>query len=174
MIKATAVLITTQKEYPKGLVNFDDFEEVIVVTECPNIYGRYIAAMKARNEIVYLQDDDCITDYKKLFESYNGQLTNAITLNHFEWYKQKGGITLVGWGCFFPKKMLTNIGKYVDKYGVDDHLLREADRIFTFLNQPHNTLIMPHEDLPQVNRMSTTDPNHYLYIDQVLEKLRLL
>lgn len=174
MIKATAVLITTKDKYPEGLVNFEDFEEVIVVPNCPNIYGRYVAALKARNDIVYFQDDDCIVDYKKLFESYDGRLTNTMTERHFEWYKQKGGITLVGWGCFFPKKMLMSFGKYVDKYGVDAHLLREGDRIFTYLNQPHNTLIMPHQDMAQDNRMSTTDPNHYLYIDQVLEKLRLL
>lgn len=174
MIKATAVLITTESEYPANLIDFKDFDEVIVVRNSKCVYNRYISACTAKNEIIYVQDDDAIVDYKKLFENYNGQLTNAMTAHHDGWYKTKGGITLVGWGCFFPKKMLFNISKYVDKYGVDAHLLREADRIFTYLNQPHNTLIMPHQDLPQINRMSTKDPNHYLYIDQVLEKLRLI
>lgn len=174
MIKATAILITREKEYPKGLIDFNDFDEVLIKTESPSVYERYVLASKARNDVVYVQDDDCITDYKKLFESYDGRLTNAMTERHNEWYKLKGGITLVGWGCFFPKKMLINMSKYVDNYGIDSHFLREADRIFTYLNQPHNTLIMPHEDMPQVNRMSTTDPYHYIYIDQVLEKLRLI
>lgn len=173
MIKATAVLITTEAEYPKGLVNILDFDEIIIKTKCPNIYERYIQASKARNEIVYVQDDDAIVDYKELFKHYNGQLTNGITERHHNWYKDKG-MTLVGWGCFFPKKDLINMGKYASLYGVDSYLLREADRIFTFLNQPHNTIIMDHQDLPQINRMSTTDPKHYEYIKQVLEKLKMI
>lgn len=173
MIPATAVLITTAKEYPQGLINFEDFDEVLIKTECPSIYDRYILASKARNQIIYLQDDDCIVDYKDLFKSYNGQITNTMTPGHYANYREKG-MTLVGWGCFFPKKMLQNISNYSGVYGVDAHLLREADRIFTYLNQPFNTIITPHEDLPQENRMSTTDPMHYEYVNQVLEKLRQL
>lgn len=172
MIKATFVGITTEKEYPK-VVNFSDFDEVIIKTECPSIYERYIQASKARNEIVYVQDDDCIVDYNELFKQYNGELTNAMTLKHHEHYKPMD-MTLVGWGCFFPKKALINIGKYASVYGVDAHLMREADRIFTYLTQPHNTIIMPHEDLPQINRMSNTDPMHYEYVKQVWEKLKLI
>lgn len=177
MIKATCVLITRDKEYPQVVldhVNSFGFDEVIVKTESPSVYERYVQSCKARNEVVYVQDDDAIVDIQALWDAYNGQLTNGMTENHNNWYKTKGGITLVGWGCFFPKKMLDSFHKYVDMYGKDEHLLREADRIFTYLNQPHNTIIMSHEDLPQVNRMSTTDPNHYVYIDQVLEKLRLI
>lgn len=171
MIKATAILITTEKEYPKGLVNFMDFDEVIIKTECPNIYERYIQASKARNDIVYVQDDDCTVDYKELFKHYDGRITNTMTPGHQQRYEPLG-MTLVGWGCFFPKKILINMGKYASKYGVDAHMLRESDRIFTYLNQPFNTIIMPHQDLPQDNRMSTTDPLHYVYIDQVREKLK--
>ena len=172
-MKVTFVGITTEKEYPKGLVDFADFDEVLIKTESPSVYERYILASKARNDIVYVQDDDCIVDYKELFKHYNGQITNSMTINHQSHYEPLD-MTMVGWGCFFPKIMLKNIGKYASVYGVDAHLLREADRIFTYLNKPFNTQIMEHQDLPQVNRMSTTDPQHYKYIPEVREKLKRL
>lgn len=174
MIKATAVLITTKTEYPQEVLDHlkDDFDEVLICTESPNVYQRYVLASKARNDIIYVQDDDALLDHNELFKHYDGRLTNAITEHHHNYYKDSGA-TLVGWGCFFPKKMLASFGKYVDKYGLDFHLYREADRIFTYLNQPHNTIIGPHEDLNQLDRMSH-EPRHYEYMREALEKLRLL
>lgn len=171
MIKATAVLITKLKEYPKE-IDLSGFDEVLIRTESPSVYERYLLASKARNEIIYVQDDDCIVDYNELFKSYNGQLTNTMTPHHYEMYKGAGD-TLVGWGCFFPKKMLQQIAKYSGVYGIDFHLLREADRIFTFLNQPHNTIIMPHTDFNQVGRM-WHDVQHFAYREEALAKVRSL
>lgn len=175
MIKATFVGITREKEYPKE-IDTSMFDEVIIKTECPSIYERYIQAMKARNEIVYVQDDDCIVDVEQLFKAYNGQLTNSMTEHHVNWYRERApGITLVGWGCFFPKKILTSLSRYVDKYGVDAHLLREADRIFTYLNQPHNTLIMAHKDFSrQDSGRMWNESAHWESMAQALEKLRLI
>lgn len=168
----TGVFITTEKEYPLE-IDREFFDEVLVVTECPSIFTRYLTAQRAKHDIIYVQDDDAIVDYKELFKHYNGQLTNAMTDHHINWYKDSG-ITLVGWGCFFPKTMLKAFGTYIDKYGLDDeHLPREADRIFTYLNQPHNSIVMPHQDVNQVNRMSN-EPRHYDYIREVLEKLKTL
>lgn len=167
--KITAVLITREKEYPKK-IDTSWFDEVIIKTECPNIYTRYTEAEKAKNEIIYVQDDDCIVDYKELWKHYNG-LTAGITPHHFNAY-QGSGVTLVGWGCFFPKSMLLNIQKYIDRYGKDEHLMREADRIFTFLNQPHNNVIMEHQDFtPQTGRM-WNEPSHWESMRQAIIKLK--
>lgn len=174
-MKITAVLITKDKEYPQEVldhVKSFGFDEIIIKTESPHVYQRYLEALKAKNDVIYVQDDDCISDIGEIYKHYDGKLTNGISQHHYNYYQN--GITLVGWGCFFPKEMIKNMKKYMDKYGEDFHLFREADRIFTYLNQPHNTIVMPHRDLPQVNRMSTTDPNHYFYLSQALEKLHLL
>lgn len=169
----SAVLITKEREYPLDLKPFHEFfDEVLVKRESPSVYERYELAKYARNETIFVQDDDAIVDFKELFKHYDGRLTNGITEHHTRFYEDTG-ITLVGWGCFFPKEMLLNMDKYISKYGKDAHLLREADRIFTFLNQPHNSVIMKHTDLPQVGRMSH-DPSHFKYILEVLEKLRAL
>lgn len=170
--KVTAVLITRDSKYPEQ-IKLDGFGEVIIKTNCPNIYTRYTEAEKAKNDIIYVQDDDCVVDYRELAKHYNGKLTNGIT-EHHQLYYHGTGVTLVGWGCFFPKEMLKNIQKYVDKYGKDAHLMRETDRIFTYLNQPHNSVIMDHNDFaPQVGRM-WNQAEHWDSMRQAIAKLRLL
>ena len=59
-------------------------------------------AAKAKNDIIYVQDDDCFVNHQELLCKYNGRLTNSMTPHHFQAYKDTGA-TLVGWGCFFPK-----------------------------------------------------------------------
>lgn len=177
--KVSAVLITKEKEYPpmvlERLTCTDFFDEILIVTECESIYHRYLAAKKAKNDTIYVQDDDALVNYQELFKHYNGQITNAMTKPFIEKYKGTG-CALVGWGCFFPKEALYVFGRYVHKYGIDEHLLREADRIFTFLNEPFNTVILPHEDLKQAqapDRMGYEE-NHYKSMNEALEKARLL
>ena len=174
-MQITFVGITTEKEYPKEILDSIDgfFDEVLIRTESPSVFQRYLLAEKAKNDIIYVQDDDCIVDIKELWKHYNGQLTNGITEHHLNAYKGSG-VTLVGWGCFFPKEMLKNLGQYIDRYGVDKHLLREADRIFTYLNKPFNTIVTPHSDFkPQVGRM-WNEGNHWSSMAEAIEKCRLL
>lgn len=174
--KVTAVLITKLSEYPKE-IRLDGFGEVIIKTNAESVFERYIQAERAKNEIIYVQDDDCVTDYKKLFKHYNGRITNAISGRRQFYDDISGGrITLVGWGAFFPKSMLGLFKNYTDKYGIDFHLLREADRIFTWLNYPHNTIRMEHKDLGSSSgpdRMSM-NPQHFEYLNQTIEKLKNL
>lgn len=164
----TGVFITRYKEYPKE-IDLSFFDEVIIKTESPNVYTRYLEAKKAKNDIIYVQDDDCIVDYRKLLNFYNGKITNVMTPHHLKYY-EKSGITLVGWGCFFPKEMLNCFDKYISVYGEDSHLMREADRIFTYLNQPHNPILMPHQDINQVDRMSHQS-DHYTSLWEAHAKL---
>ena len=172
MKNVTAVLITRDKEYPKE-INLEGFGDVIIKTESPHVFQRYIEAEKAKTDLIYFQDDDCIVDYKELYKHYNGLLTAGITEHHLNAYKNSG-VTLVGWGCFFPKSMLLNLNKYIERYGLDKHLLREADRIFTYLNQPHHNIVMSHTDFrPQTNRM-WNESSHWSSMAEAIEKLRLL
>lgn len=173
----TAVLITKLPEYPKEIL-MQGFGEIIIRTNCPNILERYVQAGKAKNDIIYVQDDDCIVDYKELFKHYNGRITNAM-VGRAKYYHDvsEGRITLVGWGAFFPKSMLDSLQTYIDRYGMDDpHIMRETDRIFTWLNAPHNTIRLPHLDLNQsvvTGRMSA-DPKHFEYVKEVVVKLKAI
>lgn len=174
MDKVSAVLITRDKEiHPALKESLKDFDEVLVKTESPSVYERYLLAEKAKNEIIYVQDDDALIDHEEIWKAYKGQLTAGITLPHWYGYKDSG-ITLVGWGCFFPKYMLKSFQPYIDKYGVDAHLLREADRIFTYLNRPHTIVIQDHFDfIPQVERM-WQEPEHWRSMRAAIEKVKTL
>ncbi len=174
----SCVLITKQKrdEYPELIwerLKLGFFREIIVVWECESIYQRYLAAAGAACDIIYVQDDDCMVNYQNLFKSYNGQITNAMPQNRIADHEALK-CTLVGWGCYFPKQMLRVFDKYIAKYGVDKHLLREADRIFTYLNRPFNTVIMPHEDLPQTPDRMSFDTIHYTSRNEALQKCKVL
>lgn len=170
----TAVLITREKEYPKE-ISLEGFGEVLICTESPSVYQRYILAAIAKNDTIYVQDDDAIIDYKELFEHYDGRLTNCMTQHHFDAYRGNG-CTLVGWGCFFPKSMLAVFNKYMDRYGVDSHLLRDADRIFTVLNQPFNTLIRGHQDIhfDQNQGRMWNEGNHWTSMAEAIQKAKAL
>jgi hypothetical protein len=176
--KITAVLIHKEDElYPEIILERldvnDFFDEILIVNNCSSVYQRYLAARKAKNDIVYVQDSDCLVNHQVLFSHYNGQITNAVPLPFQEKYKHSG-CTLVGWGCYFPKSMLSSFDKYIAAYGVDSHLLREADRIFTFLNQPFNTINLPHEDLFQSDDRMGSEKDHYISMECALEKVKKL
>lgn len=177
MEKISCVLITREPEYPEIVLERLDlgfFDEILIVTECPSVYHRYLAAAKAKNDIIYVQDDDCLVNYQVLFSKYDGfNITNTMTLPFQEKYKD-AGCTLVGWGCYFPKKMLSVFDRYIAKYGIDQHLLREADRIFTHLGQPWNTVIQPHEDLNQTQDRMGYQEDHYTSMNEALEKAKKL
>jgi len=188
MEKITACLITTLPQYPKLIMdrltccNF--FDEILINTESPSVYQRYLLAREAKNEIIYVQDDDCMVNYQKLFENiifeiyrnHAFRITNTMTLPFQKQYEPLG-CTLVGWGCYFPKSMLDILDKYIAKYGEDEHLLREADRIFSYLNKPFNTIIQPHEDLPQDDDRMSSPKNlefHFASMNEALRKCSLI
>lgn len=166
----TAVLITKDKEYPKEILDSLSVDEVLIETECKSVHRRYELALKARNDIIYVQDDDCIADLALLRRYYNGQLTNLISPEHYETYK-KTGMTLVGWGTLFPKAMI-DFSPYLDVYGVTPLFLSQADRVFTYLNQPHNSILTEIHHLPRATdstRMST-QPDHWDNLNKIINQ----
>lgn len=95
-------------------------------------FGRYLAALQAKNNIIYTQDDDCfVNNIKELINNYDGEnIINNLNITHLE-YQSKTNHTLVGWGSIFDKSWINVFNEYIDCYGIDNLLLREADRIFT-------------------------------------------
>lgn len=179
MEKISCCLITKEKEYPKIVLErltLGFFDEILICTESPSVYQRYLLAKEASNDIIYVQDDDCMVNYQQLFKKYDGRITNTMT-EGFQNFYDPLGCTLVGWGCYFKRSMVDMIDKwYIPKYGVDSHLLREADRIFTYLNKPFNTIIMPHEDLKRANSDGAMwkEPEHFPSAYEAIEKCKTL
>lgn len=179
MEDVTAVLITREVEYPNIVLErlncTDFFKDIIIVTECPSVYHRYLAAAKAETEHIFVLDDDALINFQVLWSKYDKErITNAMTKEFIEKYKDTG-CTLIGFGAFFPKTMLKCFEKYINKYGVDETLLREADRVFTAMHLNEiNTVTMPHEDLRQDSGRMCYQENHYSSMNEALEKCKNL
>ena len=168
-IKVSAVLITREAEWPRDARVDFDFDEVLVGTKSPNVFRRFELAMTARNDVVYVQDDDCSIDIEQLWRKYDGRLTNAQTPEHQRVYGGTG-MTLIGWGAFFPKRLI-DFSRWIARYGKVDQM--ECDRIFTFLAQPHNTIVMPIRQFTRPVRMCN-QPGHYQVRDRLLTMLKEL
>ena len=114
------------------------------------VYGRYLAALEASNEYVYVQDDDCVIDVQRLCAEYQpGELLCNVKPHHHEVYsRQYPGMTLVGWGAISPKSMI-DFSPYLDRYPEDELFLRECDRVFTWLNREKTRVVdFGVQDLP--------------------------
>ncbi len=107
-------------------------EIIITIGDTP--YNRYRGARQAANDIIYTQDDDCITDLRPLIEAYRpGVLVNAMTPSHAKGYQ--GDETLVGFGSLFHKSLLA----VFDGWEEDALFLSKSDRVFGTL-VPHHTV----------------------------------
>lgn len=106
----------------------------IVVGDTP--YNRYVAAADAACDVIFTQDDDCITELRPLLDAYQsgcGLIVNAMTPQHAAQYP--GRQTLLGFGALFDKAMLQSL----DGWERDALFYRESDRIFATIN-PHRSV----------------------------------
>lgn len=178
-MKVTAVLLKYRrpdelKEIVEQLEGYDFIDEILIrdnIKENLMGYGRYVTAKKAKNDTIYVQDDDCIIDVKKLYDLYDGtRLINGMKSSHMLFYRGKD--SMVGWGAFFEKSWIEVFDKYIDKYGVDDILIRESDRIFTSL-VPRKTIVMEVNDFPSATAHFSLyrQPKHEEYKDLARERI---
>ena len=123
------------------LGDYPEVKEVLVmVGDTP--FNRYLGARKAKYEVIYTQDDDCITDLRPLINNYRpGLIVNAMTPQHAKNYP--GRQTLIGFGAIFDKGLV----HVLDGWEQDDLFLREADRVFASLNE-HFTVFPEIDILP--------------------------
>lgn len=106
------------------------------------VYGRYLAAKRARFDTVYVQDDDCTTDPLEILRHYNETAAalgaHVVMCNmkpahavaaYYQWR-----IKLVGFGAVFAKSCI-EFGPYFNRYDHDQLFRIECDRVFTALNE---------------------------------------
>lgn len=129
-------------EIVNHLRSYPEIENVeVIVGTTP--YNRYVGAAHAAHDLIYTQDDDCITDIRPLIDAYQpGWIVNAMTPEHAAQYP--GRQTLIGFGSLFDRSLLL----VLEGWERDALFYRESDRIFASLN-PHKTIfpkikILPH------------------------------
>lgn len=118
-------------------------EKVRVINSEVNMlcYGRFLCAKQAKNEIIYVQDDDVIVqDITSLFQSFLSDdtgIVHALNNNHYphryRYVHFYGQGALIGWGAFFKKSWLKVLDEFLSKNANDYLFQREADQIFTIL-----------------------------------------
>lgn len=169
-----------QEELKQVIKNLEDFgfKDIIIATGNKLMMNRYEAALKAKNDIIYTQDDDCvILNIDDIVNAYNpDKIIANIKLAHINHYANyaDGKIALVGWGAIFNKKLI-NFDKYLARFPEDEFLYREADRVFTWLND-FDVIIADGsiKDFPSaVGGMSVT-PEHFPSMVKMVERLRTL
>lgn len=157
-LRVSACLITWKRQYNlpeiiKSLVKWDFIDEILITdhSKSDNLmsYGRYELAKRARNEIVYFQDDDCLIE--NLDEIYNKFTSSPNSICHSGTKNYENVINdniygdsqmaLAGWGSFCKKEWFTVLDKYIDKYGKDYCFLRETDRIFSLLRKQKHSFV---------------------------------
>lgn len=147
------------RQIEEYLGKIDFIDEIIIWKNSPGnnkmSYGTYLATKWAKNDIIYVQDDDCIVEnIREIYATFDGEhLSNAITrLRMRDYGRQKNNepySTLVGWGAFFKREWTKVLDKYIEKYGEDELLYREAGRIFTMLlARKHNTIVARIKEFP--------------------------
>jgi len=131
-------------------------------------YNRYRGARQAANDLIYTQDDDCVTDIRPLIEAYQpGMIVNAMTPAHVKGYT--GAETLVGFGSLFDKQLLS----VFDGWEEDALFLSKSDRVFGTLI-PHHTVFPEITILPcahNPNRLYR-QPDHSVNIVAMRERIK--
>jgi hypothetical protein len=123
------------------------------------VYGRYLAIAEARNDVVYVQDDDCIVQAEDLIGQYDRDVI-VCNVPRDRRNAYRDGVTLVGWGAVFHRSM-ADFSRYLKAYPEDELFWRECDRVFTYLH-PHREVEVGVHQLPYAfgNDRMGTEPRH--------------
>jgi len=152
----------------KNLNSYPEIAEVQII-KGTTVFNRYLGAKDAKQEIIYTQDDDCITDIRPLLDAYDPRIiVNAMTKRHAKNYRRAQ--TLIGFGSIFHRNLLATI--FDPKWKRDKLFYSKADRIFATVNE-HKT-IFPHiEILPYADNESRSfrEPDHAKKVEAMNERI---
>ena len=132
-MKVSAIIVTRGDVELGPCLSSIDADEVVIRRGHGGVWERWEAAMSAKHDVVYVQDDDCVVNFDGVVEEYDPSVVTCNMLTS-HWSDYPDGIALVGWGCVFHKTMLSAFGQYLMKFSEDELFRREADRVFTGLN----------------------------------------
>ena len=150
--QVSAVLNTKEDVYPESVLSSVakfPFGEIIIKTHSTTPHAKYELFKKAKYDILYYQDDDAICPIQRLLENSDFTKINvAMKTGHYKMYKNLRMTMGLGWGAFFPKSILSALDPYLAKYGEDELLMRDTEKILTHLSYPQNRFVLPIYDLP--------------------------
>jgi len=168
----TAVLITWRRQHNipriiRSLLKVSQINEILIHDNSKGrnkaCYRRFELALKARNNLIYTQDDDCINhDIELLIKNHKtitcgatGGYMNALTKYPYT----DTNLALLGYGSLFNKKDI-DFSKYLLKHPKDLLFYREADRIFTLLGNKPTVVGCDIELLDEELHAMSSDDSH--------------
>jgi hypothetical protein len=141
-MKYSAVIVTRGDVALGPVIDAIDADEIIIRRGHSGVWERYQAALTARNEIVYTQDDDCVVDVAAVLAAFESPLVTCnMPMDRRPEYQD--GIALVGWGSVFHQRAVEGLFSW-DR---DDLFRRECDRVFTAMNRV-KLIDVPFQHLP--------------------------
>ena len=159
--KVTACLITWKRpgniaRIVEHLIQYDFIAEILIRDQekMKNLktYGRYHLGFKAEYEWLYVQDDDVINhDLDKLYAEFATGNNRGIVHGAVEdsYRDLKKNMTfgdkqscMTGFGAFIKREWLIKFVPYWSKYGHDEVMNRESDRILSILLGTHHTPVI--------------------------------
>lgn len=138
--RVSAVLVTRGDVDLTPILNSLPVDDIVIwdnsKREDLKVFGRYAAVKEARHSVIYSQDDDCLVDSSEVIAVYEpGRVvSNMPAAKRSEYAGIAPGIALIGWGSCFDADSMRVFERYIARYGRDELLLRECDRVFTALN----------------------------------------
>jgi hypothetical protein len=177
-MNVTAVLVTRGDVSLEAVRASLPFENVIVYDNSVQpdlaVYGRYQGLLEAPDDVIYVQDDDCLLPPESIAALVAAYEPGMLVANMPERFRQHyPDSCLVGFGAIFDKDLPTKAfiryfahekrdiptfqvnGNHAPSFYVPATFLRTCDVVFSTLT-PRKLLDVPHEDLPwasDANRM---------------------
>lgn len=156
----SAVIVTRGDVDLRPVLELLPFEDVVIWDNSKrrdvSVYGRYLGTLEAKNEIIYVQDDDALfADFPGLLAEYEeGKIVCNMPVDHRRGEEQ----ALVGWGSLFSRCLAWDAFKrwpyhdYISPDYPDAEALfhRTCDIVFTVLT-PFKRVDLGKFDLPHAH-----------------------
>jgi hypothetical protein len=126
-----------------------DDSRLTVVNAAQNYFtwGRFLACLDCQNNLILTQDDDQLPrNWPAIYQAAldnPDRLVSSMRAGHIaeqaKWTWGQAQEVLLGWGSAFDRRWIEPAFRpYLERWGIDNLLMRKADRIFTsLLNRPH-------------------------------------
>ena len=159
-------------EYTREMLEIDNI--TIINSHINKItFGRYLGASLAKNQSIFVQDDDWnIKDFELLYDKFKVTKKDVVAVcpkTHMENIERN---KFVGWGSIFNKNALHVFDKYILKYGEDELLYREADLLFTNCNKYEKFETIPKALVLDDHRSLSLKEEHFQKHYNMLERVK--
>lgn len=181
MLDISAVIVTRGDIDLTPILDSIPFDDIVVWDNSKEkhdlkVLGRYGAISRAKHDLIYTQDDDCIVPILDLIDAWDGNL-KSILCNMPSDHGEYTDSALIGWGSLFGRDLpVKAFAKYSEFYSpLEDNYIftRTCDVIFTTLT-PFTRVDLGHQSFDYAygpDRMYNQS-NHNEERQMILEKAR--